>query len=118
MDVFLQLAPVMSDGITAENLTMLRTRFVMEWMSNYAAKYPYSLFTYHDRLLREGQFEAYNQWLFGNAENQAMYRSWTQFNPNAIPGVTAWMHQNRYYPTASDFYNTKEIASLFSKKKK
>lgn len=118
MDLFLQLAPVMSDGITTDNLIMLRTRFVMDWMANYAAKFPFSLFTYHDRLLRDGQFDAYNQWLFGAAENQALFKSWTQFNPNAIPGINAWMQQNRYYPTASDFYNDKEVGKLFTKKKK
>jgi hypothetical protein len=108
----------MGDGITTENLIMLRTRFAMEWMTYYAAKYSYSLFTYHDKLLRDGQFDAYNQWLFGKAENVALYNSWTQFNPSAMPGINSWMQQNRYNPTSADFYNTKEISSLFSKKKK
>lgn len=118
MDLYLQLAPVMSDGITAENLTMMRTRFVMEWMTNYAVKFPFSLFTYQDKMLRDGQFDAYNQWLFGKAENEAVYNSWIQFNPNALPGINAWMTRNRFYPTAADFYNTMEVGMLFEKKKK
>lgn len=117
MKTFLLLAPVMSDGVTTENLTMLRTRFVLEWMENYAAKYPFSLFSYHDKLLRDGQFEAYNQWLFGKAENVALSNSWNQFNPDALAGVTAWMQQNEYHPTSADFYNTKEIGSLFPRRK-
>jgi len=117
MDLYLQLAPVMSDGITAENLTMMRTRFAMEWMTRYAVKFPYSLFTYHDKLLRDGQFDAYNQWLFGKAENAGLYNSWTQFNPSAIPGINSWMERNRFYPTSADFYDTKDVSTLFSKKK-
>ncbi|HTN46676.1 MAG TPA: tetratricopeptide repeat protein [Flavipsychrobacter sp.] len=118
MLTLLQLAPIMSGGITTENLTMLRTRLAMEWMENYAVKFPYSLFTYHDKLLREGQFDAYNQWLFGKAENAVLFESWIKFNPNAMAGITAWMQQNRYYPTSADFYNAKEVGSLFAKKKK
>lgn len=118
MELYLQLAPVMSDGITAENLTMMRTRFIMEWTTNYAVKFPFSLFIYQDKMLRDGQFDAYNQWLFGKAENEALYNSWVQFNPNAIPGINAWMLRNRFFPTSADFYNTKEVSMLFAKKKK
>lgn len=115
--IFLQLAPVVSDGITAENLTMLRTRFVMDWMENYNAKYPYSLFTYHEKMLRDGQFEAYNQWLFGRAENSNLFDGWKQFHAKALPEFENWAQQNQFHPTSGDFYNNKELSGLFSKKK-
>jgi len=56
-------------GITPESLTMIRTRFILEWDEKYAGKYPYRLFEYHRQLLKEGLFEAYNQWLFGSVQN-------------------------------------------------
>lgn len=116
--IFMQLSPVMSDGVTIENLIMLRTRFVMDWQAAYQARYPYTLFTYHDKLLRSGHFDAYNQWLLGNTENAGQYASWTAFHPNAIPAYENWALQNPFYPTAGDFYNNKkELGKLFRKKR-
>lgn len=117
MKIFMQLAPVVADGMTAENLTMLRTRFIMEWMNTYNAKFPFSLFTYQERMMRDGQFDAYNQWLFGNAENTAQFNSWQQFHPNAIPAFNSWTAQNLFYNTSADAYNSKKFSGLFSKKK-
>jgi tetratricopeptide (TPR) repeat protein len=113
-----QLAPVVADGMTVENLTMLRTRFVIDWMTNYSSKYPFSLFTFQDRLLQEGYFDAYNQWMFGKADNAAQFEAWSKFHPEALPAMEKWVNTNRYQATASDFYNDKELRALLVKKKK
>lgn len=63
-------------GITAETMTMIRTRFLIDWFENNASKFPFKLFDYQQQLLKEGLFEAYNQWLFGAASNLANYDSW------------------------------------------
>jgi len=118
MQVFMQLAPVVSDGITTENLVMLRTRFAMDWSSTFANKFPFTLFTYHDKMLREGEFDAYNQWLFGMAENPKQYESWNSFHPQVMPDFEAWVRTSQYKPTAADFYNSKDVRNLFPKKKK
>ncbi len=68
---------VAQSGINAETLTMIRTRFVLDWFEKYAAKFPLRLFEYHQQLLREGIFPAYNQWIFGATENLSAYQSWT-----------------------------------------
>ncbi len=60
----------------AEILTMIRTRFLLDWSNDYAAKYPSRLFDYQRQLTQEGMFEAYNQWLFGTVQNLAAYQSW------------------------------------------
>ena len=52
-------------GITTETLTMIRTRFILDWYTANASKFPLRLFDYQQQLLKEGMFEAYNQWLFG-----------------------------------------------------
>lgn len=114
----LQLAPVVGDGITVENLTMLRTRFVMDWMGFYGQKYPYSLFTYQENLLQEGHFDAYNQWLFGKAENAGQYEAWIKFHTAAVPSMEKWVTAHRFQPTASDSYNDRELRALFIKKRK
>jgi tetratricopeptide (TPR) repeat protein len=69
---------VAAKGINTEALTMIRTRFILDWYENYATKFPYRLFDYQQQLIREGMFEAYNQWLFGSAENLTVYDNWTK----------------------------------------
>lgn len=67
-----------SKGINTEVLTMIRTRFILDWFEKYAAKYPFRLFDYQLQLIRDGMFDAYNQWLFGATENLASYDNWTK----------------------------------------
>ena len=62
-------------GINAEILSMIRSRFIIDWFSG-NNKPAFKLFAYHQQLLREGMFEAYNQWLFGATENLSAYENW------------------------------------------
>ncbi len=82
---FLSLFFVVSDGITTENLTMLRSRFIINWKNNYASHYPFALFNYQENMMQLGQFDAYNQWLFGKAENAQQYNTWVNtFNEDLL----------------------------------
>jgi len=63
-------------GINAETLTMIRTRFILDWFNSKTSKYPFRLFEYQQQLLREGLFDAYNQWLFGSVQNLPAYQNW------------------------------------------
>lgn len=67
-----------SKGLSIETLTMIRTRFILDWYNTYASKFPFRLFDYQQQLIREGMFDAYNQWLFGPVENLAAYDNWTK----------------------------------------
>jgi len=73
---------VISYGINPESLTMLRTRFILEWFNTNAAKYPFKLFDQQRQLLQEGMFDAYNQWIFGAAQNLPAYQNWTSAHAN------------------------------------
>ena len=64
-------------GVNPETLTMIRTRFILDWNRNYAKKYPFKLFELQEQLLEEGLFPAYNQWIFGASQNLAAYQNWT-----------------------------------------
>ncbi len=115
-DTYIKLSPVISDGITTENLIMLRTRFMMNWVEEYARKYPYTLFSRHDFLIRNGYFDSYNQWLLGKAENPQQYEAWNKFHQEAIPAFQSWLQQNPYHPLKEDFYNEKEVDGIFRKR--
>jgi tetratricopeptide (TPR) repeat protein len=67
---------VVTDGISAETLTMIRTRFILDWEQSYAKKFPFVLFDRQEQYLSEGLFPAYNQWIFGAAQNLSNYQSW------------------------------------------
>lgn len=115
-ETLLRLAPVLADGVSTENLTMLRTRFCMDWMARHAQKYPFTLFNYWDDLLRAGHFDAYNQWVFGRAENQAQYDAWMKFHPEAMPAFEQYAAAHPLLPTASDAYNKAELKGIFLKR--
>ncbi len=114
---YIRLSPVMSDGYTTENLIMLRTRFIMDWTLQYAAQYPFSLFSRQDDMIRNGYFDKYNQWLLGIVENKSQYDAWTKFHPEAIKELEAWLSRNPYHPVSGDFYNEKIVDGIFQKRK-
>jgi len=103
--VLIKLAPILADGMNTENLIMLRTRFAMEWMAGYQQKFPVSLFAYWDDLLQQGYFDAYNQWLFGKADNAAQFESWIKFHPKAIPEYEAYYSLHPLMPSGISEYN-------------
>jgi tetratricopeptide (TPR) repeat protein len=65
------------NGLNAETLTMIRTRFILDWNKSYSGKFSFRLFNLHEQLLEEGLFPAYNQWIFGAAQNLSAYQNWT-----------------------------------------
>ncbi len=115
---YMKLAPVVSDGITAENLAMLRTRFSIDWSYHYAAQFPFTLFTYYDILLRNGYFDIYNEWLFGKAEGPQLYNSWNTFHEGDMSKFETWAADHPMRPADGEFYNDKQVDGIFNRKKK
>ncbi len=93
-----------SKGITAETLTMIRTRFILDWFATNAAKYPFRLFDYHRQLLSEGMFGAYNQWLFGPIENLAAYDNWTKTHVEEYNGFSAFQKTRIFKMPIGQYY--------------
>ncbi len=71
-------------GITPESLTIIRTRFILDWYNKYGARFPFRLFEHQRQLLQEGMFEAYNFWLFGPAANLKTYQTWQQYHQDEL----------------------------------
>lgn len=93
-------------GITTETLTMVRTRFILDWFATYGAKYPFKLFDYQQQLIKEGMFEAYNQWLFGTVESLPAYDNWTKTHTEAYNNFTTFQ-KNRIFKVPSGQYYQK-----------
>jgi len=93
-----------NSGISTETLTMIRTRFILEWFDKYAGRFPFKLFDYQRQLIQEGMFAAYDQWLFGTVENLAGYDSWIRLHDEEYKNFTVFqknrvfkMPQGQYY---------------------
>ena len=71
-------------GITPESLTIIRTRFILDWYNTYGNTFPFRLFEHQRQLLQQGMFEAYNLWLFGPAANIRTYQTWQQYHQEEL----------------------------------
>jgi Tfp pilus assembly protein PilF len=98
-------ASLADKGITTETLTMIRTRFILDWYAKNAAKYPFRLFDYHRQLLSEGMFTAYNQWLFGQTENLAAYDNWTKTHSEEYNGFSNFQKSRVFKMPPNQYYN-------------
>ncbi|MEI8278148.1 MAG: tetratricopeptide repeat protein [Bacteroidota bacterium] len=117
-NTLISAAGVMDDGMNIENLIMLRARFVMDWEIKYAKKYPVNLFAYQDTLLRNGYFDAYNQWLLGKAVNRTDYEQWEKFHSSAIAQFEVWSEMHPLKVTLTDFCEDKDTKNSSEKHKK
>jgi tetratricopeptide (TPR) repeat protein len=97
-------ASLANKGVSTEMLTMVRTRFILDWYNNYATKFPHKLFDYQLQLIREGMFEAYNQWLFGTVENLAAYDNWTKTNAEKYSAFTNFQKNRIFRMPATQYY--------------
>jgi hypothetical protein len=73
----------------------------------YASKYPHRLFDYLQQLLREGMFEAYNQWLFGTVENLPAYDAWTKTHSGEYNGFVAFQKSRVFRMPPGQYYQAK-----------
>lgn len=107
-DTYTKQSSLTSKGLTVETLTMIRTRFILDWYARHAAKYPFRLFDYQQQLLRSGMFEAYNQWLFGPVDNLAAFELWTKTNAEAYRQFTNFQRNRVFKIPAGQYYGPKE----------
>ncbi|HET7898083.1 MAG TPA: hypothetical protein VFL47_10445 [Flavisolibacter sp.] len=106
-ETFQKQASLVSKGLTVETLTMIRTRFILDWFAKYGEKYPFKLFDYQRQLIREGMFEAYNQWLFGPVENLATFDQWTKVHSDEYKRYTAFQRNRVFKMPAGQYYGVR-----------
>lgn len=104
LQVMVKQASLANKGITVETLTMIRSRFILDWYANNSSKYPFRLFDFHRQLLSEGMFNAYNQWLFGPVDNLASYETWTKTNPGEYNDFNAFQKSRVFRMPAGQYY--------------
>ncbi|MEI9945723.1 MAG: hypothetical protein WDN26_16080 [Chitinophagaceae bacterium] len=95
---------LVAKGVSTTTLTMIRTRFILDWYQNNATKFPFRLFDYQRQLLQEGMFEAYNEWLFGAVENLAAYDSWTKANTEKYEAFSSFQKTRVFRMPPGQYY--------------
>ena len=128
--IFKQLTPVMSDGASTENLTMVRIRFLMQLQTavrsgtitagdaGMAAVMP--LVGYQEALVNAGLFDIYCQWLFGYAESPQQHAAWVKFHTGDMERFGQWHAAHYFVPGAilQPWPAYSETDQAFTKKKK
>jgi hypothetical protein len=104
LKIYDNLRNVVTGGINAENLTMLRIRFLLEWNQTYANKYPSELIDHQQRLILKGYYDTYNQWLFGKLNNDKLYKNWTQKNAILMNEFDQYFRNNKLAPRENQYY--------------
>ncbi|RYD69733.1 MAG: tetratricopeptide repeat protein [Sphingobacteriales bacterium] len=95
---------IAATGISTETLTMIRTRFILGWFGNADQKFKYRLFSYQQQLLREGLFDAYNQWIFGSAQNLGSYQNWVNTNSKTYDEFLNFQKGRIFKVPAGEYY--------------
>ena len=104
LDVLAKTVPLAKDGINIDNLNTIRTRFILEWFQSKQQQFAYRLFDQQQYLLREGLFEAYNQWVFGAAISPDAYKLWQENHPKEEAGYKAFQQSRVFSMPAGQYY--------------
>lgn len=96
---------VVQRGISPESLIMIRTRFILDWNKDYAAKFPFQLFELHNTLLTEGLFQAYNQWMFGAVQSLAIYQNWIATYKDDYAAFSDFQKRNIFRVPEGQYYH-------------
>jgi hypothetical protein len=91
-------------GITVETLTMIRSRFILDWYTSTSSRFPFKLFDFQRQLLQEGMFEAYNEWLFGPVDNLTAYDDWTKTHADQYTAFNNFQKTRVFKMPAGQYY--------------
>lgn len=93
-----------AEGLTMDHIGSIRTRLLMEWMSDNAKQFPYQLFLHWQHMIREGIFEAYNQWLFGAAFGEDAYKNWLNTHAEEAQKFNDFQRSRIYRQPGGQYY--------------
>lgn len=93
-----------SGDISPEMITAYRARFLLNWSTTNANNYPYKLFDLQLKLMRDGMFDAYNQWLFGQVINKNKYDNWVYTHDEEMQSFTQYQRNVLFKMPPEQYY--------------
>lgn len=99
-------ASVVSSGVTPESISALRIKFLLDWFEKDAARFPFRLFDIQRQLLKDGLFEAYDQWIFGAANDLNAFQNWTTIHSEQYNQFNTLQKSRVFKIPGGQYYNT------------
>lgn len=96
---------LLSAGINMQTLSIIRTRFILDWDAEFAAKFPFKLFQVHKQYIQEGIFEAYNQWVFASEQNMEAYQKWNTDHPKEYAALSRFLQDRIFKVPGGQYYH-------------
>ena len=101
-----KIVPTVNAGFQSETSTSIRSKWVLDWFKN-NSNYSFRLFDQQQYFIREGLFEAYNQWLFAEPVNQDAYKVWKDTHPKEAAAFEAYQKTRLFKVPAGQYYFSK-----------
>jgi len=95
-----------ANGVTPETLSAIRTKFILDWFTKNGTRFPFRLYEYQQQLLKAGMFDAYNQWVFGTANNLPVYENWTKTHQEEYSKFDYFQHNRVFKLPSGQYYQT------------
>ncbi|HNJ57856.1 MAG TPA: tetratricopeptide repeat protein [Chitinophagaceae bacterium] len=95
---------IANNGINAESLMAIKARFVLDWFKGKQQKFPFRLFDHYQHMLKEGIFDAYNQWLYGSVANADAYELWIKNNDKQAEAFKKFQNARVYKIPQGQYY--------------
>ncbi len=93
------------NGLTPESLTAIRTRCILDYFqTNTHSTWPWYIFNLHQFFLKEGLFEAYNQWLFGAANSTTAFQTWIENHAKDAEALTQYQRSRIFKMAPNQYY--------------
>jgi hypothetical protein len=99
-------ATIVSTGVTPESISAVRTRFILDWYQKDTPRFPFRLFDMQRQLLKEGMFEAYDQWIFGAAQDLNAFQNWTGTHAEEYTKFTTLQKSRVFKIPSGQYFNT------------
>lgn len=103
-ETFSKQSDAANNGVTAESLTVIRSRFVADWYDKYATQYPYRLFDHQRQLILDKSFDAYNAWVFISATSPDTYTTWVDAHKESNDKFMRLLRNRVFKVPAGQYY--------------
>ncbi len=103
LEVMKKNSDKVSGGITVESLNKLRRSFITDWYERFPSRFPYRLFEHQKQLINAGMFDAYNQWVFNQAD-PARYKQWVESNKEEADKFTSFQRNRVFKLPKGQYY--------------
>ncbi len=98
-----KIVPTITAGFQPETSTSIRSKWLLDWFKENAG-YPFALFDQQQYFIREGLFEAYNQWLFAEPVNEDAYKVWKDTHSKEAAAFEAYQKTRLFKIPAGQNY--------------